>query len=79
MTGFEKTYLEIQRLGTEYAFENLPELEEQLKDDIIDDFIYENKDKNGFPKRELWDFIEVSREENDEEEFLRFGLWSEMV
>ena len=32
MTGFEKTYLEIQRLGNEYAFENLPELEEQLKE-----------------------------------------------
>ena len=32
MTGFEKTYLEIQRLGIEYAFENLPELEEQLKE-----------------------------------------------
>jgi hypothetical protein len=52
---------------------------EQLKDDIIDDFIYENKDKKGFPKRELWDFVEVSREPNDYEEFLRFGLWSEAV
>ncbi len=30
MTGFEETYLEIQRLGNEYFFKNLPELEEQL-------------------------------------------------
>lgn len=44
---------------------------EELKDGIIDDFIADN------PKRDLIDFMEVSRDsEEKDESMLRFGLWS---
>ena len=54
---------------------------EELKGDAIDEFLYQNMDKQGFPKRDLIDFCEVSNDDGDFDDgrMLKFGFWSNPI
>lgn len=55
---------------------NCVDIYENMKDDLIDEFNFQNKDKQGFSKRGIIDFCEISQD-NFDGEHLKFSIWSE--